>query len=134
MTIGPIRRTGRPLRIGIALDEVRRFGRAWRVRWLVRNGSDRAMTVHQAWHPHGRFRSSRLSRAVRIPPRGSATIEVPARTDARPGEVVENCFLILRVASGRERFRVLARSTLVVDPDGTPRPRVEAVDVHPAGR
>lgn len=131
MTIGPIGRTTAPPRIGIALDGVRPRGRgSWHVRWAVR--ADRPVTVLQAWHPHGRFRSSRLARSTRIPARGSATIDVPARTDARAGDVVENCFLILRVAAGRERFRVLARFTLRVDAGGTPRPKVEAVDVHPA--
>ncbi len=35
---------------------------------------------------------------------------------------------------GEERWRILARFTVRVDDDGTPRARVEAVDAHPAGR
>lgn len=69
-----------------------------------------------------------------IPARASAAVDVPARSDARPGEVVENVFLILRMASGGARWRVVARSTLEVDGAGTPWPRIEAVDVHPAER
>ena len=132
MTIGPIARTGRPGWLDISVGDVRPRGLGWRVRWLVRSG--RALTVDQAWHPHGRFRSSRLRRATRVTARGSAAIEVPARTDVSAGETVENCFLILRVTSGRERYRVLARFTLRVGRDGRPRPTVEAVDVHPAAR
>lgn len=132
MTIGPIER---PFAIAVSLGDIRPRGRTgWRVRWRLRNLGERAVTVHQAWHPHGRFRSSRLSREARIPAGGSATIEVPARTDARAGETVENCFLILRVSSGRERYRVLARFTVRAGRDGTPRPTVEAVDAHPADR
>jgi hypothetical protein len=72
-----------------------------------------------------------VRRSVTIPAGGAVTIGVPARTDVRPGEIVENCFLILRVASGRRRWRVLARATVALDSAGTPRPRVKAVDVHP---
>lgn len=132
MTIGPI---GRPLGVAVSLGDIRPRGRTgWRVRWRVRNTGDHAVTVRQAWHPHGRFRSSRLARQARIAPGETATIELPARMDARAGETVENCFLILRVSSGRERYRVLARFTLRAGPDGTPRPTVEAVDAHPADR
>ncbi len=92
------------------------------------------MTVLQAWHPHSRFHSSRLRRSLRVPSRGSAGLELPARVDARPGDAVENCFLILRVAMGRERWRILARFTLLMSDDGTPIPRVEAIDAHPAER
>ncbi len=90
------------------------------------------MTVTEAWHPHGRFRSSRLPRSLRILPRSAARLEMPARIDAAPGDAIENCFLILRLSRGRERWRVLTRFTLRVDGRGTPSPRVEAIDVHPA--
>jgi hypothetical protein len=69
---------------------------------------------------------------VTVPAGGSATVDVPARTDVKPGEAAENCFLILRVSSGRRRWRVLARATVRLDARGIPWPRVEAVDVHPA--
>lgn len=104
------------------------------MRWLVRSRASRAVTVLEAWHPHGRFRSSRVPRSLRVPAHGSALLEVPARFDAPAGAVVENCFLILRVASGAARWRVLARFTLRIDGAGAPRAHVEAVDVHPAER
>lgn len=123
----------RPLRLGVAFEAVRRRGAAsWLVTWRL--SADAAATVIEAWHPHGRFRSSRLRRSLRIAPGRTASLELPARVDARPGETVENCFLILRVARRRERWRVLARFTLRADDDGTPRLRVEAVDAHPAER
>jgi len=62
----------------------------------------------------------------------SASLEMPARVDFAPGVVVENCFLVLRATSGRRPWRILARFTLRVRTDGTPDPRVEKVDVHPA--
>ncbi|MDE3113556.1 MAG: hypothetical protein KGK34_11515 [Chloroflexota bacterium] len=121
------------MRIGVAFEGIRRRGaRSWLVTWRVRDRGDGPMTVLQAWHPHSRFHSSRLRRSLRVPIGGSASLELPARVDAGPGDVVENCFLILRVARGRERWRVLARFVLVVDDHGMPVPHVEAVDAHPA--
>jgi hypothetical protein len=123
------------LRASVALVAVRRRGAAsWLVTWGIGNGSAAPITVVEAWHPHGRFRSSRLRRSLRIAPGAAADLELPARTDARPGERVENCFLLLRVTRGRERWRVLARFTLLLDAAGAPRPRVEAIDAHPADR
>ena len=121
-----------PPRVGVAFEAIRRRGTAWLVTWRVAERSGVAITVVEAWHPHGRFRSSRLQRALRVPARGSASLELPARIDAAPGEVVENCFVILVAARGRERWRILARFTLRVDEAGTPIPAVEQVDVHPA--
>lgn len=123
------------MRAGVSFEAVRRRGASsWLVTWRIANGADATMTVLQAWHPHGRFHSSRLRRSLLVPAGGSATVQLPARVDARPGDVVENCFLILVVAVRRERWRVLARFTLRVGADGTPRPTVEAVDAHPADR
>ncbi len=110
----------------------RRSASAWLVTWRIEDRGSAPFTVVEAWHPHGRFRSSRLRRSLRVPAHGWAALEMPARVDAAPGDAVENCFLILRVARGRERWRVLARFTLLVSDDGTPFPRVEAVDAHPA--
>ncbi len=122
-----------PPRVGVVFEAIRRRGTAtWLVTWRIANRGATAITVVEAWHPHGRFRSSRLRRSLRVPPRGSASLELPARIDVAPGEVVENSFVILRVTRGRERWRVLARFGLSADDTGTPRAEVEQVDVHPA--
>jgi hypothetical protein len=91
-----------------------------------------AVTVLEAWHPHGRFHSSRVRRSLRIAAATSATLDVPARSDVRAGETVENCFLILRVAAAGSRWRVLARATVRGLLEGVPHPHVESVDVHRA--
>ncbi len=123
------------MRAGVSFEAVRRRGAySWLVTWRIANGADAAMTVLQAWHPHGRFHSSRLRRSLRVAPGRSGILELPARIAARSGDVVENCFLILVIAVRRERWRVLARFTLRLGADGTPRPTVEAVDAYPADR
>lgn len=125
----------RAVRFGVAFESIRRRGaRAWLVTWRVVNRGRAPVTVLEAWHPHGRFRSSRLRRSLRIAPGAAAALEAPARVDAASGDVVENCFLILRVARGRERWQVLVRFTVLIDDGGTPLPRVEAVDAHRAER
>jgi hypothetical protein len=113
-------------------EAVERRGAAWRVLWRIRNDGASPLTIREAWHPHGRFRSSRLRRSLTVAARGAASLEVPARVDARPGERIETCFLILRAVAADGPYRILARLTVVLDDDGVPRPRVEAVDVHPA--
>lgn len=125
----------RALGAGVELEAIRRRGAtAWLVTWRIRSAGASSFDIVEAWHPHRRFHSSRLRRSVRVPPRGSASLELPARLDAGPGEIVENGFLILRVARGSERWRVLARFSVRVDDAGTPRPEVRAVDAHPAER
>lgn len=121
--------------MGVALESIERRGASrWLVAWRIADHGSEPFTVVEAWHPHGKFRSSRLRRSLRVPPRTASSLELPARIDAQPGERVENCFLILRISRRRERWRVLARFTLVMDEAGTPRARVEAVDVHAAER
>jgi hypothetical protein len=119
--------------VSVAIESVRRRGaKAWQVTWRIRNEGPSAFTVREAWHPHARFRSSRLSRSLRVNAGAEASLEVPARVDAAPGDEIEIGFLILRVRRGREEWRVLTRFSVRLDDDGMPRPRVAAVDVHRA--
>lgn len=120
-------------RLAVALDEVRP-GRAhgqWRASWRVRNDGAATMTIAQAWHPHGRFRSRRRALALRVAPGAAATFEITARSDVAPGEVVENAFLILQVTAARRRWRVFVRLWLTGRPEA-PLVTVQAVDAHPA--
>jgi hypothetical protein len=122
-----------PPRVEVSFEAIRRRGEAaWLVTWRIRDRGGTGLTVVEAWHPHARFHSSRLRRALRVPPRASASFELPARIDAGPGNPIENAFLILRAHRGRELWRVLARFSVTVDDSGTPLPDVERVDVHPA--
>ena len=118
-------------RVDVAFEAIRRRGNGWLVTWRVRNAGAAPLTILAAWHPHGRFHSTRLRRSLRIGPRASASLELPARITAAPRETVENCFVIFRAARGRGRWRILARSTLRMDDAGVPGLTVEQVDVHP---
>ncbi len=114
------------LRASVAFVAVRRRAAlSWLVTWRIGNGSAVPITVVEAWHPHGRFRSSRLRRSLRLAPGAAAELELPARIDAKSGDRVENCFLILRVARGGERWRVLSRFTLIADDEGVKGVRIK---------
>ena len=121
-------------RLKVALEALRpgRGETAWRAEWRLTNGGAAAVTVRQAWHPHGRFRSRRRAVSLRIPAGASRTLALPARSDVAAGEVVENAFLILGAVSGRRRWRVLARFTLRGAAGAPPGLSMEAVDAHPA--
>jgi hypothetical protein len=117
--------------LSVTFEAIRRRGDGWLVTWRIHSRSAAPLTVVEAWHPHGRFRSSRLQRSLAVPARGTASLELPARIDAGPGDVVENCFVILRAKQGRARWRIISRSTLRMDDAGVPKLTVERVDVHP---
>ena len=121
-------------RISVTSEAIRRRGDGWLVTWRIHSRATFPLTVVEAWHPHARLRSSRLRRSLRVPARGSASLELPARIDSKPGDVVENVFVIFRAQRGGERWRILARSKLHMDDAGAPHLTVERVDVHPGGQ
>lgn len=86
----------------------------------------------RAWHPHGRFRSSRRALSLRVPAGHFATLELPVRIAVGPGEAIENAFLILELTAARRRWRAVARLRVRGRASGPPTVAVEAVDVHPA--
>ena len=114
--------------VSVAFEAIRRRGDGWLVTWRIHSREPVPLTIVEAWHPHGRFRSSRLRRSLAVPPRRSASLELPARVDAGPDDVVENCFVIFRARRRREQWRILTRFTLRMDAD-VPRLTVERVDV-----
>ena len=116
----------------VEFEAIRRRGDGWLITWRIRNRGSVGVRVVEAWHPHARLRSSRLRRDLAVPAKRSASLEMPARIDSKPGDMVENTFVILRVRRGREGWRVLARSRLRVDEAGIPRPEVERVDIERA--
>ena len=70
--------------------------------------------------------------ALRVAPREELQIEQPVRCQESEGTVVENTFLILRVAWRGQPWRVLARHRLEWDAAG-PRPVCELITTQPVG-
>jgi hypothetical protein len=90
---------------------------AWRVTWEIGNRGELPITILAAWKPHGRFRAAELAfdPPYRLEPGETTTLELAVACAGEPGEVVENCFLILRVLWGEAPWRVLTRLTLHYD-------------------
>lgn len=104
---------------------------SWRAIWIVRNSGSRPVRIERAWHPHGRFRSTRRRVPVAVAAGHFATFALPVRTDVGDRETVENAFLIVEVSAEGERWRILARLRLR-GRAGVPKVTVEAIDTHPA--
>jgi hypothetical protein len=102
------------------------------VTWSLANEGTSPIRITEAWHPHARFRSSRLRRDLRSAAGRTAIFGTPARVDAKRGNAVENAFLILRAVAARRRWRILARFSVRIASDGAPTLDLKALDIHPA--
>lgn len=117
--------------IAIALQDVARAGADWRLRWAVTNTTSDPLRLVSVQAPHGKFRAEPIDlNKVLV---DSAVVEQTARVDARPGEDIENAFVIFLVGSGEQTWRVLFRLRVHINDDGSPAPVIEAVTSHPVG-
>lgn len=66
-------------------------------------------------------------------PGESAQLEFAVACSGRPGTVVENAFLILRVLWREEPWRIFARLRVVFDEQGGPQTTTEVVTVQRVG-
>jgi hypothetical protein len=106
-------------------------GKRWATRWRVQNRGPHPVRLHEAWLPHGRWRGERqdVSALGELAAGETRELAAEAWTDGAPGEEIENAFVILRVESGGETWRVFARLRIVVDAAGRPRARTESITV-----
>jgi hypothetical protein len=103
--VGPFRTEGEP--------------GAWTVRWPVRNDGDRAARILAATQPHSQFRTAERAVALDLPPGGAADLPLEVTFAVRPGEVVENPFLLVEIDDGR-RWRLFARVRVSAGSRGEP--------------
>lgn len=92
----------------------------WTVRWYVRNEGKRRLRIVAAVQPHAQFRTQETAIERELEPGAETDLALPVRFTEKPGAVVENPFLILRVADGDEEWRVLARVSVTAGPRGEP--------------
>lgn len=105
----------------------------WLVTWRIENLGQQPLRILAARLPHDRFRSEEqeLVPAVRLSERESARLELPVECREPPGSVVVNAFIILRVLSLEEPWRVFARLRVAFDDEGGPQATIEVVTAHP---
>jgi hypothetical protein len=126
--LGPV--SGDPPRLRIDVADCRPADRpgAWHVSWRLTSEDERPLQVQEAWVPHGRFRGEHRQALHHVVPEGeTSVVELIVRAQEAAGTVVENAFLILRVARDGEHWRVFARMRVDFDAAGIPRPLVEVV-------
>jgi hypothetical protein len=103
------------------------------VAWLIANDANEPIWLNDAWVPHGRFRGDgHVPLSLTVEPGGSVRLELSVASAEPAGTVVENAFLILRMASGGQAWRVFARMRIEFDATGRPLPIVENVTVQSA--
>ncbi len=78
------------------------------------------MRIQTAIQPHTQFRSEEQAIARDIAAGGSLEIALPTRFRERPGDVVENPFLILRISDGAVLWHVFARVRVTAGARGEP--------------
>ncbi len=92
----------------------------WIVRWRVRNDGTRRLRLISATQPHAQFRTPEKALEQEVAAGAEGDIALPVRFAETPGSLVENPFLILRVADGDVVWRVLARVSVTAGPGGEP--------------
>jgi hypothetical protein len=92
----------------------------WTVRWQVRNEGTRRLRLIAAVQPHAQFRTPDTAIEREVASGAQTEIVLPVRFTATPGTLVENPFLILRLADGDQEWRVLARVSVTAGPRGEP--------------
>jgi hypothetical protein len=94
----------------------------------VKNEGDAALEPRSAWIPHGRFRGDgRQPLSGSLDPGESMRVSFSVTIAEAAGSVIENAFLILRVASHGQLWGIFARMRIDFDAQSRPNPIVELV-------
>jgi len=93
---------------------------SWIVHWHVRNEGTHRLRLVAAVQPHAQFRTPETALRDELAPGEETDIVLPVRFTEIQGTVVENPFLILRVADGDAEWRVLARVSVTAGTRGEP--------------
>ena len=105
----------------------------WLVTWRLSNFGHEPLRLVSALQPHSEFRTDETPLVGSIPAGGSTDVTLPVRFRKPPGEVVENPFLIIRVAARAGRWNVLARVRITAGQHGEPLAASDVVvTVNPA--
>ncbi len=120
----------------IELEQVsaRRNGELWTIAWSVKNSGSKPLRVLAARLPHGQFKSeeNRFEPPLDLKPGEQRRIQTLVRCEERPGPVTDNAFVIFYVRLN-EPWRLFARISLTVGPEGKPRTKTESITAQQVG-
>ncbi|HZP27190.1 MAG TPA: hypothetical protein VFB90_09125 [Dehalococcoidia bacterium] len=105
----------------------------WRVAWRMLNLEEEPLRLLDAHSPHHGFRSELIPLADVVPPGSSARIELAIAHQQRAPSIIDNAFLIVRLARGDEEWRVFYRLAITFGPNGEPENSGVVTGVHPVG-
>ncbi len=105
----------------------------WRVSWRIRNQGTAALQLLDAHIPHHRFHAGHQPLAGALPPGDSTRIELDITHGAQTGDIIDNAFLIVRVAQAGMEWRVFARLRVTIGPDGEPDNTCQVTLTQPVG-
>ena len=105
----------------------------WNVTWKIQNLGQKQLEILACRLPHGRFlgQERKLSPGIKLAPGRSARLEFQVECCEKPGAVVENAFLVLRVRWLGEAWRIFARLRVTIDSEGAPEVVTELVTAQP---
>ena len=107
----------------------------WTCSWRIRNLVDAPAKILATWLPHDQFISENLEHQppLDLPALGSIDLVVVVGCSEAAGTVIENAFVILRVAFHGSEWRVFARQQVRVDNQGAPQATCQLVTCQPVG-
>ena len=107
----------------------------WTCSWRIRNLDDAPAKILTTWLPHDQFISENLEYQppLDLPALGFTDLEMVVRCSEEAGTVIENAFVILRVAFRSREWRVFARQQVRVDNQGAPQATCQSVTCQPVG-
>jgi hypothetical protein len=113
--------------VRIVVDSCQPENGHWRVAWRVHNEGRTALSLNDAWIPHGRFRGDgHIPLSETIGPGEATLISFTVTGDEPPNTVVENAYLILR----SDAWRIFARMRVEFDAQAVMQPIVETVTLQ----
>ncbi len=105
----------------------------WRVSWRIRNHGEAAFQLLDAHIPHHGFHAGHQPLTGALPPGEGARIELAIAHSAQTGDVIDNAFLIVRVAQAGMEWRVFARLRVTIGPEGEPDNTCQVTLTQPVG-
>jgi hypothetical protein len=110
-------------------------GKAWSIRWVVKNGSLQRLRIVTVRLPHEQFKAEekRFDPPLDLAQEAEAEFYTLVGCEEPPGLVTENAFLIFYVIWHEEPWRIFVRIRVLADAEGKPHATTEWVTTQRVG-